>query len=305
MTNAGKRLYNISSTATNGKKLSPENSQLRFLQDTLNSSGLSLFGNNLKTPWIFAGLSSWIEDLPNWVPHHGQSSIGIGLFLVPSNFKTLDLAVYWSLSPFLPILLGVPLWPTHNPISKGHSPKVTGSFFLSISRAQINVAERPNWSRVNRRNVYLIKTLIPADDISPLCLSLLKTRVNAANPRYASVFPPPVGKNNNSIISLSGLIGSFVPTRFISKKASWNGLHFAVISLGSFPCIFPNRCWAALAITLFVMAKARRTFSSPRRFIPSWILNECFLASSKSFIFVSFWMLFKSEIFICSSIQLS
>ena len=59
------------------------------------------------------------------MPHHGQSSSGIGdgfprgSFL---NWRTLVRAVSDRLSPLRPITFGVAALPTHSPISKGHSP---------------------------------------------------------------------------------------------------------------------------------------------------------------------------------------
>ena len=52
--------------------------------------------------------------------------------------------------------------------------------------------------------------------------------VQAARPRYASVLPPPVGKNSRSTISRSACSGSCSPQRLSRMKASWNGRHFGL-----------------------------------------------------------------------------
>ena len=49
--------------------------------------------------------------------------------------------------------------------------------------------------------------------------------VNAVNPKYASVFPPPVGNQIKSTISLSGQSSLYIELRFNKINANWKGLH--------------------------------------------------------------------------------
>ena len=47
--------------------------------------------------------------------------------------------------------------------------------------------------------------------------------MNAAKPRYASVLPPPVGKNSRSTTLRSACVGSEMPGRFIRMNAELEG----------------------------------------------------------------------------------
>jgi hypothetical protein len=80
--------------------------------------------------------------------------MGAGLFLLSFWYVIVRLrALYWSLSPFWPMRLGVAVCPTHSPISKGQRPSLSTFCWRSSSSAQINVAARPNWSSVSSRRV--------------------------------------------------------------------------------------------------------------------------------------------------------
>src|SRR3990172_9167223 len=127
-------------------------SQFRFTHRTRRSIGLSGLG------------ASWKELRLNFFPHQGQFSSGIGEGFRSSfrNAMVFAQAEYGSFSPFLPLRFGVAACPTQSPISNGHSPNLSTSFWRSSSSAQINVDARLNWSRVRRRSVYLISTLRPA-----------------------------------------------------------------------------------------------------------------------------------------------
>ena len=52
-----------------------------------------------------------------------------------------------------------------------------------------------------------------------------RNMVKAESPRYASVFPPPVGNQMTSTRSRSGQAGSAIALRFMRMNASWNGRH--------------------------------------------------------------------------------
>ena len=76
-----------------------------------------------------------------------MSGIGGGLFFGSrSNAVQRLRAVSGRRSPLRPIRFGVAAFPTHSPISKGHSPYRTGSSCRSSSSAQTKPAARPNWS---------------------------------------------------------------------------------------------------------------------------------------------------------------
>src|ERR1035438_4027343 len=88
----------------------------------------------------FAGGVSLNELMSNGVPHHGHVSSGIGGMRVSlaRYFSVRRRAVSSSLSPtlVLPIRFGVADFPTHNPISKGHSPRLRSRSVCRISRSE-------------------------------------------------------------------------------------------------------------------------------------------------------------------------
>src|SRR4051794_33354333 len=110
-----------------GNARSPMKSHSKFAQTIRSSVGSSSLGSNVN------------ESGVNREPHHGHSSIGIGIGLRFGSFlywRTFDRAVPSRLSPFRPITFGVPALPTQSPISNGHAPYLLGLFSRSSSSAQ-------------------------------------------------------------------------------------------------------------------------------------------------------------------------
>src|SRR5438128_9782134 len=89
--------------------------QCRLAHVILRSMGKSWFGSRLN------------EVALNLVLHQAQFSSGMGDGLRSSFLKAMVLARAdsLSLSPLAPMRLGVAARPTHNPISKGHSPSLS------------------------------------------------------------------------------------------------------------------------------------------------------------------------------------
>src|ERR1039458_5107227 len=135
--------------------------------------------------WFWLG-ESLKESRLNAFPHHGQFSRGTGGKRVSfaRHFSVRRRAVLSSLSPcrVLPIRFGVADFPTHNPISKGQSPRLTLRSVCRInSSAQISVAARPNWSSVSNRSVFRISPLVPA----PVMPGLRNRRADAVHATVA------------------------------------------------------------------------------------------------------------------------
>ena len=110
----------------------------------------------------------------------------------------------------------------------------------SVSHAHTSAAARWNCWAVSSRSVYRISTAtprVPSRSASPEPITPCRRRianVYAASPRYASVLPPPVGKNSNCTSASEGSAnprrasacdGSVSPGRHSSTNASWNGRH--------------------------------------------------------------------------------
>jgi len=89
---------------------------------------------------------------------------------------------------------------------------------------------------------------------SPVLRRRRITIANAARPRYASVLPPPVGKKRRSTVSRLGSVGSTMPGRFSSTKASWNAFHCGLSIL--------RRWHSALPTARLATRKASRTSGS-------------------------------------------
>ena len=128
--------------------------------------------------------------------------------------------------------------PTHRPIRNGSVPQVASSPRRSTSAAHTSAAARWNCCAVSSRSVYRMSTATPASP--PRASTPVPTSpggggsrmCNAVSPRYASVLPPPVGKNSRSTMAVwsaarSGCAGSVSDGRFSSTNASWNGRHDA------------------------------------------------------------------------------
>ena len=112
----------------------------------------------------------------------------------------------------------------------GASPQRPGSSRRISSQAQMSAEARWNCCEVSRRSVYRMITATPSRPSRPATTpcSLRIASVNAVRPRYASVLPPPVGKNSRSprpVPTRSGCVGRVRAGRFSRMKASWNGRH--------------------------------------------------------------------------------
>ena len=131
-------------------------------------------------------------------PHQGQ--------LITKNLFSVLYCANKSLNSFAPAsVLGVASPPIQTPILISSFPNIFSFSVRIFSQAQISVDALKNCCVVSNRRVYLIITTLPVEEGFKI---FLRNITNADNPRYASVFPPPVGNHIKSIIFLSSLKGS-------------------------------------------------------------------------------------------------
>ena len=120
-------------------------------------------------------------------------------------------------------------------------PQVASSRRRAISAAQTSAVARWNCCAVSSRSVYRISTVTPARPSSgPSGVSTTACRRRIANayaarPRYASVLPPPVGKNSSCAVARSpdrfAAAGSVSSGSCMRMNASWNVNHECGLAL--------------------------------------------------------------------------
>ena len=144
-------------------------------------------------------------------PHQGQDEYDERVF-------ALLLARAWQASGLrLASLLGVTSPPSQSPIEIGTTPNLVGSARRHRSSAQISEAARWNCCVVKKAQ----RVAHEHRDAGVARIAEPRSRMaNAARPRYASVFPPPVGNQITSTSDRSACSGSTNDRRFISTNAS-------------------------------------------------------------------------------------